>query len=317
MVGCNINDNDYFLGWDVLNYFIKNPGKRVLDYYLSIKGSDGKVGIEETNMNRILDELCKRNYLYKISGINNVNSAYFGQTCELMRFDKNVAANIINCFCFGFEYIYKAYKNNIRLLIGTRDGGIPDSGTCFICGNSIYTAGHCIKNMYDLNIEGFTKEELQRAKAYSTKIGDIDVARIDIEVTDCKHAFFSDAKILDDVIVMGFPTIPGFQNFLTVEKASVSSIGKIKSTVTKGQVVAIEELYLSQCDLMLITAKIRGGNSGGPVINSSGFFVGVVLELPDYSNNKEDDLGYGICVPYQTIRSAIDNSLFEEIPFHV
>ena len=50
---------------------------------------------------------------------------------------------------------------------------------------------------------------------------------------------------------------------------------------------------------MLITAKIRGGNSGGPVISEDGSIIGVACQTPYYDDNigDYDDLGYGIAVP--------------------
>ncbi|MBP3201163.1 MAG: hypothetical protein J6M39_05910 [Lachnospiraceae bacterium] len=50
---------------------------------------------------------------------------------------------------------------------------------------------------------------------------------------------------------------------------------------------------------MLITAKIRGGNSGGSVINCAGYVVGFACQSPYYgeSTRDYDDLGYGIAKP--------------------
>lgn len=38
---------------------------------------------------------------------------------------------------------------------------------------------------------------------------------------------------------------------------------------------AVGKEYLAYIDAMLITARIKGGNSGGPVINSNGSLVGI------------------------------------------
>lgn len=47
---------------------------------------------------------------------------------------------------------------------------------------------------------------------------------------------------------------------------------------------------------MLVTARIRGGNSGGPIIGSDGSVVGVAFSEPT-SQGDYDEMGYGIAYP--------------------
>jgi S1-C subfamily serine protease len=68
---------------------------------------------------------------------------------------------------------------------------------------------------------------------------------------------------------------------------------------------------------MLITAKIRGGNSGGPVINSNGRFVGIACQAPNYEGDivDYDDLGYGIAVPVKYLNELIEKKpVFKKFP---
>ncbi len=111
---------------------------------------------------------------------------------------------------------------------------------------------------------------------------------------------------MEDVLVMGYPRIPTFTNFLTAELATVSSKAEARITPTKGAIAAFADEYMEKVEAMLITAKIRGGNSGGPVINEAGCLVGIACRIPDYDNNDNNyyyDLGYGIALP---IRYALD-----------
>ena len=98
---------------------------------------------------------------------------------------------------------------------------------------------------------------------------------------------------------MGYPKIPAFTQFLTAEKATISSKASSRITPTRGAIAAYGYEYLSKIDAMLITARIRGGNSGGPVINQYGCLVGIACQIPDNNpmNGDYDDLGYGIAVP--------------------
>lgn len=80
-------------------------------------------------------------------------------------------------------------------------------------------------------------------------------------------------------------------------------------TPTLGVITAIaSNIYTSrETDLLLITARIKGGNSGGPIINRQGCVVGVAFSEPFAEGEGYDDLGYGVGVPISVINSLIEN----------
>ena len=52
----------------------------------------------------------------------------------------------------------------------------------------------------------------------------------------------------------------------------------------------------------VITARVKGGNSGCPVINNEGYVVGTVFQIPFDSyggsdGGRYDIMGYGVCLP--------------------
>ncbi|MBR2674794.1 MAG: hypothetical protein IKE52_04995 [Mogibacterium sp.] len=53
---------------------------------------------------------------------------------------------------------------------------------------------------------------------------------------------------------MGYPRIPAFTDFLTAEKASISSKAESRITPTKGSIEAYGHEYLASLEAMLITA---------------------------------------------------------------
>lgn len=65
---------------------------------------------------------------------------------------------------------------------------------------------------------------------------------------------------------------------------------------------------------MLITARIRGGNSGGPVIDSNGAVVGVAFSEP-MSKGDYDEMGYGVAYPIEIFYQILDHSTTMKVNF--
>jgi len=154
-----------------------------------------------------------------------------------------------------------------------------------------------------ISIKSIEPHKLKTAKFYIlNKMGmDLIYIKFDEEITDSIY-FYEDGQILDEVIALGFPKIAGFHNFLTAEKALVSS----RFTATKGSVAAIAEDIWIRENLLLITAKIKGGNSGGPIINDRGNVIGIATSLPA-GEGAYDELGYGTIIPIEFANKIIDN----------
>jgi S1-C subfamily serine protease len=101
---------------------------------------------------------------------------------------------------------------------------------------------------------------------------------------------------------MGYPSHAGFGNFVTA---------------TLGAIAAVEESYLYKHELILLTSKVKGGNSGGPVINKRGYAVGIVTETPAAEGDAYDKFGYGLAIPIKYINEILMNGskLEENINF--
>ena len=148
---------------------------------------------------------------------------------------------------------------------------------------------------------GYTADQLKQCPVFINSEDDkLDMAYI--ELGEPSPVLHNDANVLDEVLVMGYPKIPMFNDFCAAERATVSSIA------TRGAVASLANQYMTPSVdlLMLITARIRGGNSGGPIINEDGAVVGVAFAEP-FSEGNYDDMGYGIAYPISVFFQMLEH----------
>ncbi len=160
-----------------------------------------------------------------------------------------------------------------------------------------------------MQIKGYAAEELIRKPIYVSENEGVDLAFIETGEMVEPTLFVDNGEVMQEVIVMGYPKIPCFTQFITAEKATISSKASARITPTKGAIAAYGYEYLTKIDAMLITARIRGGNSGGPIINQNGRLVGVACHIPDANpeNGDYDDMGYGVAIPVSYLVEIIKN----------
>jgi serine protease Do len=116
--------------------------------------------------------------------------------------------------------------------------------------------------------------------------------------------WIGDGQVLDDVMVLGYPRIPGFISHLAAEKATVAA----RLEVSKGKIASSPFEIFAKSELLLISAKVRGGFSGGPVLNTRGVCVGLISRSPAIENGSQsDDLGYGTAIPGHLISSFVSD----------
>lgn len=263
-------------------------------------------------ISKICDILVENNILNCVSrsGFNGINNTYIALTDEIIKQDinyKNMQNLKLNCMIYGFPYIYRNYQEFIKPLMNVTSKGDKRIGTAFLLGNGIVTAKHNLEGAEKISIEGISKDFLNNAKILIYKNKYMDIAYIkknDVKLSGIP--FIGEGKILNDVLVMGYPRVSGFQNFLTVEKAQISSI---RLTGTTGQIVASSEMMWVREKLLLITAKIKGGNSGGPVIAKTGEVIGITCGIPDPNSEGDyDDLGYGAALPASFILGLLEEN---------
>jgi S1-C subfamily serine protease len=129
----------------------------------------------------------------------------------------------------------------------------------------------------------------------------MDLAIIDFNQDVFAHKAcipLADGSVLDEVLTLGYPDVPGFHPTVAAEKANISS----RLTATRGAIASTPAELWTRSEVFLITARVRGGFSGGPVLDPTGQCVGVVSREPasyalELGSHRYDNLGYGTAIP--------------------
>lgn len=301
---------------DILEYFSISNGnfnnKTVLsfctDKYLKPGSSNQEPLVQPEIIDRICTVLVNNNAMSSLKsgtslGMKNTYACSLGYRGNWKR--TNQIRNKYNSIVYGFDYVYRHYKDKvIPIVLKTKDD--VSIGTCFKFNSGLVTAKHCLEKADQLSIKGYTPDQLNGKKIYTSLDDNVDIAYIEIGENSQNEVFSEPARIMQEVLTMGFPKIPQFNAFLNAEKAITSSIAEFTVKPSIGAVSSAEKNYLTNLTLILITAKIRGGNSGSPVINRNGSLIGIACQVPAFKGNY-DDLGYGIVTPVEYLLEIIND----------
>ena len=112
---------------------------------------------------------------------------------------------------------------------------------------------------------------------------ELDIALITINNTSMKAKPFNiqpNFDLLDEVVLFGYPPIPITDDaYLVVNRGEISSIPTLQNGI----------------DAMIVSAILRGGHSGGPIVNNKGQVIGIVSEnLFKQLSPKEESVAEGL-----------------------
>lgn len=310
---------------DIFNFFCpSNSGEReksLMSFletrpgFIIQKGDDNDV-CDYTLMYSIFN-LCNKmildGLLMKCPGANC--STPFSAKYISLQADKND----LNYGAYDFKYqgpiyIREYFKGAVRPIVGENKKGVEDIGTAFYIGNNLFvTAKHCVEGLSSFNIKNESMQNYQLKEVLFPKDDEreIDIAIIKIGgdlIKDIPAFQLDNPIILENVLTMGYPPVAGLDSILLAEKSYINSPIILKSST--GEILGDGYAYLSRINHFLINARVKGGNSGGPVINEYGKVVGIVIELP-YDFRKPDSIdlmGFGICISSQYIEEILEDS---------
>lgn len=295
----------------------EQPKRTIQDFVNQFQAPEGELPLQPDIVGRICDRLCelRKMVCLRKGSVMCFKDVYYA--LPIVESDYAACPDFFmhhyNSFVYGFEYIYRHYKDRTMPII-VKKGDNQPMGSCFRIYDGIATARHCIEDGSPVAIKGYSKEQLSDSKVFVSSNPDIDLAFI--QTGDTMIYNIGEPHVLDNVLVMGYPKVACFLDFCTGEKANVSAMAEIRQTPTFGAIIAEEPMYsLPQQPLLLITAKIRGGNSGGPVINEGGYVIGVATDIPQGQGLSDDYLSYGIAYPIQALNAMIKENNEIKIEF--
>ncbi|MDR0399822.1 MAG: S1C family serine protease [Treponema sp.] len=176
-----------------------------------------------------------------------------------------------------------------------RGRGFPDRvlGSAFFVDSTglLVTNYHVIASEVDPKYEGFSRMTIRLGDSASSRIPArvigwdkaLDLALIKAEIKP-EYVFSVVDRVMprvgDSVLAIGSP-------------------GGLEKTVTMGIVSALSRRFLQIGDVIQIDAAVNHGNSGGPVVDSSGRLVGIVFA------GIEQYQGLNFAVPAERLAAAL------------
>ena len=227
--------------------------------------------------------------------------------CGLSDEEKSGIQSTLDYIVFGFPVIYEELRHSVIPIIHSSSAGNQIGSSFLRTRHTLLTAAHCIDGAEILSIRGISADQFNQARVVIHKNRTLDLAAIKFTgpiLPDVKEIEFGMGSVLDEVLVLGYPNVPGFTELLAAEKAAVSA----RISVVSGSIASSATEIFAKTSLFLITARVRGGFSGGPVINSAGLAVGLVSRQPVSAEGESaefftqyDNLGYGVAIPTEEI----------------
>lgn len=195
--------------------------------------------------------------------------------------------------------VTEARNGVVRIIGQTADGKLRHSGSGFAVGNpgekvSVFVTNHHviaplvkIYVVLDYVGEGGTWLEATVLKTWESP----DLAILSIQTpldmwTPLPLMSAVEVKATQDVFALGFPGVADILSDNAQQRVPSTSADV---TITKG-IVSKEKISWNETDVIQTDAEINGGNSGGPLVTTQGYVVGI--NTVGVSNKSGS--GYGI-----------------------
>ena len=167
----------------------------------------------------------------------------------------------------GFEYIINSYKKSVIKIEPTLKNDVKSIGTGFLVEYDkdlfVITNKHVVEEYKKLNLYDINDLNIKYETIFLNPNKDIALITLKDFYTSKPFLLNTKLNLLDEIITIGYPSVP-----MTKFSYQIYHKGEINSFVQD----------YSNNDLILISAKTSSGNSGSPVIDSTGRVIGVVTQ---------------------------------------
>jgi S1-C subfamily serine protease len=277
------------------DYDFKNGGLSIFELTTYIAGQI-KTGVNSREVANLIYELEKSGIIIRENPsfgsskpINREDTARFKITAKGFHLGRH---GLVENRILGFPYIIKKYEQCLVKVLGVKSGD-HTIGTGFIVNVDnklkIITCKHNVEGISNLKFS-FDDNTIEKFKIQYHPDDNVDCVIVDTDLP-AQLAFYFDEEThpLENVITMGFPTIPRTDDaYLMVHKGEVNGI--------------VKDYQFGQ-EYIIFSAKTSSGNSGSPLISESGAVVGIVTNefFEEGQFIKKGKLPYYSAIPVKSI----------------
>jgi hypothetical protein len=278
------------------------------DFYWYLDKTEQRgTGIPDTIVDFVLRALVANNIILELPSGSIINNSrpFYRVLLEPEYIKFLVSYGLIYNVILGFQYIYDRYRKSIfkievKIPVSKSDDYNLSIGTGFLLKgtNLIVTNKHVAEKEITKIVDESEQKEFNfiRENIKLSQSDDIALIPIDTDVSELEGLIPNlELTVLEEIITLGYPKIP-----LTTFPYLVAHKGEINSTVENWK----------RNSLFLISAKTSPGNSGGPILDKTGRFVGIVCEnlFEEESFQKQGIIPYHAGVPAKIIYDFYESS---------